>query len=65
MKVNTTRIEVTVMAVALVVLVALAIAPAFWGNAFGQEGRTSTEFSEDKLRVAAGIDPNIVNIDER
>jgi hypothetical protein len=43
MKVNTTRIEVTVMAVALVVLVALAIAPVFWGNAFGQEGRTSTE----------------------
>ena len=43
MKVNTTRIEVAVMAVALVVLVALAIAPAFWGNAFGQEGRTSTE----------------------
>jgi len=43
MKVNITRIEVTVMAVALVVLVALAIAPAFWGDAFGQEGRTSTE----------------------
>ena len=43
MKVNPTRIEVAVMAVALVVLVALAIAPAFWGNAFGQEGRTSTE----------------------
>ena len=43
MKVNTTRIEVTVMAVALVVLVALAIAPAVWGNAFGQEGRTLTE----------------------
>ena len=43
MKVNTTRIEVTVMALALVVLVALALAPAFWGNAFGQEGRTSTD----------------------
>src|SRR5215831_16034971 len=43
MKVNITRIEVTVMAVALVVLAALAIAPAFWGNAFGQEGRGSTE----------------------
>ena len=43
MKVNTTRIEVTVMAVALLVLVALAIAPAFWGNAFGQQSRTSTD----------------------
>jgi len=43
MKVNTTRIEVAVMAAALVVLVALAIAPAFWGNAFGQEGRTATD----------------------
>src|SRR5215813_5126223 len=41
MKVNTTRIEVTIMAVALITLVALAIAPAFWGRAFGQEGRTS------------------------
>ena len=43
MKVNITRIEVTVMALALVVLIALAIAPAFWGNACGQDGRTSTE----------------------
>jgi len=43
MKVNTTRIEVAAMAVALMVLIVLAIAPAFWGNAFGQEGRTSTD----------------------
>jgi len=56
MKVNTTRIEVTVMAVALVVLVALAIAPAFWGNAFGQEGRTTTEENASNTSTNKTID---------
>jgi len=37
MKINATRIELTVLTVALVTLIALALAPAFWGRAYGHE----------------------------
>jgi len=33
-----TRSELIVFAVVLLVLIALAISPALWGTAFGQEG---------------------------
>jgi len=42
MRINTTRIELTVLAAALVTLIALALAPAWSGTAFGQEASTST-----------------------
>jgi hypothetical protein len=43
MRINATRIELTVLGVALVTLIALAVAPAWWGSAFGQENSTSTQ----------------------
>ncbi len=64
MRVNTTRIEVTVMALALLLLIALAIAPAFWGNAIGQESRTSTEENAANTNetIAAGQQYSIEGI---
>lgn len=43
MRINATRIELTVLGVALVTLIVLAVAPAWWGSAFGQENSTSTQ----------------------
>src|SRR5262252_1846092 len=42
MKINATRFELTVLAVALVVLIALALAPTFWTPAYGHERNPSS-----------------------
>jgi hypothetical protein len=51
MRINATRIELTVLGVALVTLIALAVAPAWWGSAFGQENRTSTQLQNATNRT--------------
>ena len=43
MRITTTRIELTVFGLVLLMLIALAVAPAWWGSAFGQEVSTSTQ----------------------
>jgi len=39
MKVSATRNELVVHALVLAILIALALSPAFWGTAFGQEDK--------------------------
>src|SRR5262245_17778995 len=41
MKVSSTRNELVIIAVVLVILIALAATPAFWGTAFGQKSKTN------------------------
>jgi outer membrane receptor protein involved in Fe transport len=43
MKVSATRNELVILAVVLVILIALAATPAFWGTAFGQKSKTNNE----------------------
>jgi len=43
MRISATRIEITLLAVALFALIALAVAPAWWGRAFGHELCKSTQ----------------------
>ena len=39
MRINITRIEAAILAIALIMLIALAVAPAWWGRTSGQEVR--------------------------
>jgi OmpA-OmpF porin, OOP family len=41
MRIRTTRTELTTLATSLVTVIALALAPAWWGAAFGQESSTA------------------------
>lgn len=54
MRISITRIEVAIFAIALIALIALAVAPAWWGRAFGQEIRTSTEPNATKRSKTVG-----------
>ena len=59
MKSNTTRIELTIMTVALATLIALALAPAFWGRAFGRGSNPSnggSNPSNESKEVRAVVD---------
>jgi len=41
MRISITRTELTILATSLITLIALALAPAWWGAAFGQESNTA------------------------
>ncbi len=41
MRISITRTELTILATLLITLIALALAPAWWGAAFGQESNTA------------------------
>src|SRR6266478_9962716 len=41
MRISTTRTELTILGTSLITLIALALAPAWWGAAFGQESNTA------------------------
>jgi hypothetical protein len=41
MRFSISRTELTILATSLITLIALALAPAWWGAAFGQESNTA------------------------
>ena len=52
MRISITRTELTILATSLITLIALALAPAWWGAAFGQESNTSqTQNSTNKAQT--------------
>jgi len=47
MTISITRTELTILAASLITLIALALAPAWWGAAFGQES-TAVQFQNPR-----------------
>ena len=41
MRISISRTELTILATSLITLIVLALAPAWWGAAFGQESNTA------------------------